>query len=114
MKAGCWQPCLLPRQHIAATVTLCIGGGQGIALAIERCTETAEESVRSPRLLLESLRSWHFEFSVPLRLVLHNGPVSHHPGGIPQQRAHRSPTVFAYDFHQRFLCLVPLRLSVLD
>jgi hypothetical protein len=46
--------------------------------------------------------------------VLPNLPVSHHPGGVPQQRAHRSPTVFAYDFHQRFLRLVPLWLSVLD
>ena len=41
-------------------------------------------------------------------------PLSHHPGGIAQQRAHRSPTVFAYDFHQRLLCLVPLWLSILD
>src|SRR5260370_1524062 len=41
-------------------------------------------------------------------------PVAHHAGGIPQQRAHRAPTVFADRLHQRLLCLAPLRFGVLD
>src|ERR1700755_461799 len=41
-------------------------------------------------------------------------PVSHHAGGIPEQAAHRAPTVLADRLHQRLLCPAPLGLSVLD
>src|SRR5262249_37106054 len=47
-------------------------------------------------------------------LVRRDRPVPHHAGGVPQQRAHRAPAVFADRLHQRLLCLAPLRFGVLD
>ena len=49
-----------------------------------------------------------------LWLVRRDSPVPYHTGGIPQQSAHRTPTVFADRLDQRLLRLAPLRLSTLD
>src|SRR5467141_605079 len=53
-------------------------------------------------------------FDSRIGLFCRDRPVAHHAGGIPQQRAHRAPTVFADRLHQRLLCLAPLRFGVLD
>jgi len=53
-------------------------------------------------------------FDSRIGLFRRDRPVAHHAGGIPQQRAHRAPTVFADRLHQRLLCLAPLRFGVLD
>src|SRR5260221_2056369 len=53
-------------------------------------------------------------FDARIGLFRLDRPVAHHAGGIPQQRAHRAPTVFADRLHQRLLCLAPLRFGVLD